>query len=422
MPLAPLLCTTLDERTARIARDAQDPKDASHDPQQLSAWERRFTTWLGGAPGELSAHGFSSGRAALFAVVRALGLGPGSDVVVPAFTCKSVTNALRHAGAGVVFADIELDTFGPDACSVRKAITPATRALFVQHSFGLPSRDLHALLELARERSLLVIEDCAHALGARWRGLLVGTLGDGAIFSFERGKVLTTVHGGMAVVRGARAGQRLAGLAQAAPWGSDEERLTLLRSLEQEHAHWAALRPWAQVVAHETGHPAPAAFTPTPRMWPQEFEGRWCEAYGQRMWPAVAALAQAQFDILDDVLQRRSTQARRWQRWADARGLGTARPAADSMPAWLRFPVWVEAATKAAPQPLERALGVEVGLWFTTPEHPMPSPQPQCPQGMRACAGVVNLPTLLPATHPCAGDPAEPSTGGFPPGAGACSP
>ena len=419
-PWAPLLCTTLDERTASLARAAQDPRDASHDPQQLHAWERRFTAWLGGREGEWSACGFSSGRAALLAVVRALGLGAGCDVIVPGFTCKSVTNALRFSGAGVVFADIETDTFGLDARSVREAITPSTRALLVQHSFGLPSRDLGPLLELARERGLLVIEDCAHALGARWGGRIVGTLGDGAIFSFERGKVLTTVHGGMAVVRGASAARRLDDLARAASWGSDDDRLTLLRSVELAYSQWAAVLAGSRPDAAQPAPSAPAWPALTPRMWPAEFEGRWCEAYGQRMWPAVAALAQAQFDTLDEVLRQRCAQAMRWQRWADAHRLRTARPAQGSAPAWLRFPVWADAATKANSGRLEQSLGVEIGLWFTTPEHPVPSPQPQCPQGMRACAAVVNLPTLLPPTHPHAQDPPGPGTGGFPWGEDAC--
>jgi len=419
---APLLCTTLDERTARLARAAQDPRDPSHDPQQLQAWEQRFTEWLGGGQCESGTRGFSSGRAALLAVMRALGLGAGCDVIVPAFTCKSVTNALRFAGAGVVFADIETDTFGLDASRVSEAITPATRALLVQHSFGLPSRDLGPLLALARERGLLVIEDCAHALGARWHGQLVGTLGDGAIFSLERGKVLSTVHGGMAVVRGAPAAQRLDEVAQSAPWGSDDDRLTLLRSVELGHAQWAAIQAGARPDAAHTGPGTPALAGATPRMWPAEFEGRWCEAYGQRMWPAVAALAQAQFDTLDEVLRQRRAQAVRWQRWADTQGIRTARPAPGSAPSWLRFPLWVDESDKADPRRLEQRLGVEVGLWFTTPEHPVPSPQPQCPQGMRACAEVVNLPTLLPAAHPCAQDPTAPCTGGFPWGAGACSP
>ncbi|MGL6070962.1 DegT/DnrJ/EryC1/StrS family aminotransferase [Craterilacuibacter sp.] len=73
----------------------------------------------------------------------------------------------------------------------------------IQHSFGLVGQHFEALLALARERNLLVIEDCAHALGARWQGQKLGTFGDAAVFSFERSKIITTIHGGMAVVHGA---------------------------------------------------------------------------------------------------------------------------------------------------------------------------------------------------------------------------
>lgn len=396
MRLAPLLTNTLDARTAALARAALDPGDDSRDPAQREAWEQRFARWLGVADGGTVA-AWGSGRASLLAVVRALGLGAGDTVIVPAFTCRSVTQAIRQAGAAVQFADIETDAFGLDASSVHAAIGPATRALLVQHSFGLVGRDLEALLALARERGLLVIEDCAHAMGSSWRGQRLGALGDAAIFSFERGKVLSTVHGGMAVVRGEAAGERLRRAAAAAPTADEAELRRLLASIEHD---WRTLGADAQ-------EPEPAALPAVPadlapRMWPEELDGRICPQYEQRLAPALAALAQAQFDRLDAVLARRRQQAGAWQRVADAAGWRGAVVRADSSPCWLRFPFWVDPAVKAAPQALARQLGVDIGVWFTTPEHPVPSPQLHCPRGLRACAEVVNLPTLLPAWHPSA--------------------
>lgn len=394
MVKAPLLSTTLDERTVAVARAGLDPDDAVHDVAQLERWERRFADWLGVDGGPTAVHAFGSGRAALFAVVRALGMGAGDAVVVPAFTCRSVTHAIRSAGAAVVFADIETDTFGLDVQAVLEVITPQVRAVLLQHSFGLPGRDVDALLALARARGLLVIEDCAHALGAVWRGRPVGTLADAAIFSFERGKVLTTIHGGMAVVNPPAAAARLRRQAEQAPQPEPRALRALLGSVGLDHRQCCGGAGDAALAA------AMAGTAPTPRMWPEEFEGRPCALYGQRMAPVVAALAQVQFDRLDEVLTRRRAQAAAWQAWADAAGHKRARVPDGAEPAWLRFPLWVDAATKAAPQALEEQLGVEVGLWFTTPEHPVPSPRAHCPHGMDACARVINLPTLLPPGHP----------------------
>lgn len=388
--MAPLLCSTLDLRAVGIARAlrSQPPADAA---ERVSAWEQRFARWLTRG----HARGCASGRSALYAVTQALALGAGDGVIVPAFTCQSVLNAFRYAGAVTQGADIETDAFGLDAEAVRAAITPSTRALLLQHSFGLVGRDLEALLSLARERKLLVIEDCAHAMGATWNGRLLGSLGDAAIFSFERGKVLSTVHGGMAVVHGAEAAERLDRGINASPWPEAADTEALLASVE--HDYWTLVgtdREQADWARAELGSRT------LPRMWPEEFVGRFCAVYGQRMSGPVASLADSQFDRLEEILKLRREQARHWMGWARSAGLQPARVMDGSQPAWLRFPVWVDPAVKADPAALESRLGVELGLWFTSPSHPVPSLQPDCPRGMAACASVVNLPTLLPAGHP----------------------
>jgi perosamine synthetase len=395
---APLLGATLDARTVAVACAGLDPSSDVHDPAQVRHWEQRFASWLGLAEGPTAVRGFGSGRAALLAVLRALQLGPDAEVIVPAFTCRSVTQAIRQAGAVPRFADIETESFGLDVDALAQALRPAVRALLLQHSFGLPGRDLQALLTLARQHGLWVIEDCAHALGARWHGRLLGTLGDAAVFSFERGKVLSTCHGGMAVMRPAAAAARLHQLADAAPALDGPALRTLLGSVGRDF--------------QAVGGPAPAGLeaalaggAPTPRMWPEEFAGRPCAAYGQGLSPVVAAMAQVQFDRLEEVLARRRAQAAAWAAWADAHGLAHGRSQPGAEPAWLRFPLWVDAALKVDPQPLAAELGVEVGVWFTSPEHPVPAPQPHAPRGMAACAQVVNLPTLLPPAHPRAPGP-----------------
>ncbi len=392
--LAPLLSATLSARELEIARHAR------HEPALLSGahetgnWDARFEAWLGRG----TARAFIGGRAALLAVTRALGLGAGDGVIIPAFTCQCVVNALRFAGTQPQYADIETVGFGLDVAAVERAITTPTRAIRHQHSFGLVGRDFEALLALARSRGLLIIEDCAHALGARYQGQKLGTFGDAAVFSFERSKIITTIHGGMAVAHGATAGARLQALAAQAPLPASEHTLSQLDSVE--HDYWVRVANDPAKAAWAREH---FAATLMPQMWPEEFRGIHFSRYEERMPSAIARLAHSQFDQLDTILAARRQQAARWQAWAQRAAYATAAVVPGSEPVWLRFPVWRDAALKAQPHALARELGVEVGVWFTTPAHPQPSVQAHCPQGMDACARVLNLPTLLPAGHRYAG-------------------
>ncbi|RQW25519.1 DegT/DnrJ/EryC1/StrS aminotransferase family protein [Rhodobacteraceae bacterium CH30] len=391
--LAPLLSATLSERELKIAHNARHQDELLAGTHATECWDAQFEAWLGRG----TARAMMGGRAALLAVTRALGLGAGDGVIIPAFTCQCVLNALRFAGVAPQYADIENEGFGLDAAAVARAITPGTRAIMIQHSFGLVGRDFEALLALARERNLLLIEDCAHALGARWQGQLLGTFGDAAVFSFERSKIITTIHGGMAVVHGEAAAMRLQAQAAQAPLPARALTLSQLDSVE--HDYWVRVADDPARAAWARGH---FAATLMPQMWPEEFRGEHFSRYEERMPSAIALLAQSQFAQLENILAARRKQALRWQAWAGRAGFATASALPGSEPAWLRFPLWADAALKAEPAALARELGVEIGVWFTTPAHPVASVQAHCPQGMDACARVLNLPTLLPAGHPFA--------------------
>lgn len=140
----------------------------------------------------------SSGRGALFLALCALELKPGDEVVVQAFTCNAVVNPLQWAGAKPVYADID-DTFNLDVAKLSNVLTERTRAIVVQHTFGVPAR-IDEIVAIAKRHNIVVVEDCAHALGATYRGRAVGTFGDMSIFSFGRDKVISSVFGGALLV------------------------------------------------------------------------------------------------------------------------------------------------------------------------------------------------------------------------------
>ncbi len=147
-----------------------------------------------------SAVSFNSGRSALLAILKAFGIGEGDEVLVQAFTCVAVPNSVLWAGAKPVYVDID-ETLNMDPIDVEKKITKKTKALIVQHTFGIPAQ-IDALTKVAKKHNLIVVEDCAHALGATYKGKKLGTLGDAAFFSFGRDKVVSSVFGGMAIING----------------------------------------------------------------------------------------------------------------------------------------------------------------------------------------------------------------------------
>jgi dTDP-4-amino-4,6-dideoxygalactose transaminase len=189
---------------------------------QISEFESAFAERAGMDP----AHAVSAsyGRMAFYYILKALGLPPGSEIIVPALTFWVVPALARAAGLRVVFADIDPATFTLSPEALERAISPATRAVVPTHLYGLPC-DMERILDRAARRQLIVIEDCAHALGATWRGRPVGTLGDAGFFSFQTLKPLNCYGGGMALVRDAGLAGRVRQLAYAEPW-PDEKRVT----------------------------------------------------------------------------------------------------------------------------------------------------------------------------------------------------
>lgn len=153
----------------------------------------------------------SSGTSALHLAVKALGLGPGDEVIVPAFTWVATAHAVEYAGARAVFADVDPSTFNVTAQNIERMLTPRTRAIIPVHLFGLPS-PMKDIMALAQRHGLRVIEDAACALGAEEGNAKAGTIGDVGCFSFHPRKNLTTGEGGMLFTKDAALSGRLAAL------------------------------------------------------------------------------------------------------------------------------------------------------------------------------------------------------------------
>ena len=157
---------------------------------------------------------------------RAAGIGWGDEVIVPAYTFQATATAPMAAGAIPIIVDIDPNTYCLDPKAVEAAITGKTRAIIPVH-LGAHLADMDAILEIAERHNLIVIEDCAHAHGARWNGRGAGTMGHFGSFSMQSSKILTAGEGGVLICRTAELAQRAASITNCgrshAPGGGPEQ-------------------------------------------------------------------------------------------------------------------------------------------------------------------------------------------------------
>lgn len=374
---------TLGPTDVHLAEAALAAPGTWSDETPLRKFESEFAAWNGSR----AAYGFFGARVALSAAVQALGLRPGDEVILPGYTCIVVPNALRFAGLVPVYADIELDSYGLDASRLAHHVTPRTKAILLQHLYGLVARDYEATVEFARTHGLAVIEDCAQATGATFGGQKVGTRGDVAIYSLEKTKVLTTIMGGLATAQRADVAEGLATAQAAMPAPDATVVRQLLHSVTFYHAR-----------AHHPDSPKlPALRAACGGGWTSttqaELDGQRPADYGRRLPAAVAEIGRSQLQRVDGFNAHRRRNARRWDDWCDAEGYKKPRVVDGSVPVFLRYPVLVDPAFKCD-RSWARRLGVRLGDWFNGQLHPVKVALPGCPNAQVAVDRCVNLPTL----------------------------
>ena len=378
---------TLDPDDVEIALASLADPAAWRDPAPTAAYEDAFAHWNGSR----DAVAFMGGRVALSACLHALQLRPGDEVVLPGYTCVVVDNALRFAGLQPVYCDIELETFGPNVEEVARRITPRTRAILIHHLYGLVCRDYDAIVALAHDRDIRLIEDCAHASGASYRGRRVGNRGDVAFFSSEQSKVLSTGQGGIATTNNPAIAERLRAYQAAAPFPHAERIASLLRTIAFSYYAYKHPHRWIarDLALLRFGMPLES----TTRA---EEDGHRPEHYGERMPAPVASIGLNQLRKVDRYNEERRAAAAAWEGWCEREGFAAPRVIEGSTPVFLRYPVLMEPHRKADPRWARATLGVDLGVWFRTHLHPAPRAVENLPCADAAVAGCVNLPTLLP--------------------------
>ncbi|MER9230424.1 DegT/DnrJ/EryC1/StrS family aminotransferase [Mesorhizobium sp. M0664] len=149
-----------------------------------------------------------NGTVTLQCALSVLGIGPGDEVIIPAYTCFATALAVRHVGATIVFVDVEPTTLCLDPQAAEAAVTSRTRAIIPVHLYG-SMVDMDALMAVAKRHGLFVVEDCAHAHGGGWTEQPAGSIGHIGSFSFQQNKLMTSGEGGACVTNDAHIADRL---------------------------------------------------------------------------------------------------------------------------------------------------------------------------------------------------------------------
>ena len=361
---------------------------------------RRFEGAFAEHLGVAAARAFWMGRVALYALLRALGVGPNDRVGICSYTCLGVVEAITRLRAAPVFLDVDRHMNVAPQALERLAVP--LRALVVQPTFGVPSQ-LDACFRWADERGVPVIEDCCHALDTTWEGKPVGTFGVGAIFGFEWGKPFSAGQGGLVTFNDRALAREVDRLVQAEampPTRLEAQILGLQRGLYRwlvrprtrralrSVYRWAGRRGW--ITTSETR--AADLIGPV-------------DGFFKLFSPSQARVALRELHRWPENRARRDEAAHVIRERLSAEGIEVLAPDSRARPVYLRVPIWVRRKEQALAE-AESAL-LDVAGWYSSPGHPLRGTAPRdlgydpgaCATTEEAFTRVVTLPTR-PALKP----------------------
>ncbi len=277
----------------------------------------------------------SSGRQALYDILKAANIGKGDEVIIQAFTCIAVPEPIIWTGAKPIYADIKEGTYNIDPESVRQNITKNTKAIIIQHTFGIPG-PIEEVKQIAKDHNILLIEDLAHGLGGKYNGQSLGTFGDVAFLSFGRDKTISSIFGGAVISQNRGLIEKIQQAADSRPyppskWVFQQLIHPVLFTFIVPNYFRFSIGKITLVLAQKIGLLSKAVAT-------KERTGKKPEHFFYKYSPALAHLLSLQLDQLDTFTKHRQKTVEKYI--AQIKGADMTIPA-NSNPAWLRFPLQV---------------------------------------------------------------------------------
>jgi dTDP-4-amino-4,6-dideoxygalactose transaminase len=357
----------------------------------IEQYQREFARFFGAG----RALAFWKGRVGLYALLRALNVAQGDEVVLPGYTCVMNVNPIKYIGAKPVYVDIEPDTFNIDVDLLQEKITNKTKVIIAQHTYGYPC-DMDAIMEIAGRHGVRVIEDCCLALGSKHKGSPAGTLGLAGYFSFQWNKPYTTGLGGMVITSDEKLAGRMESL-RADEMCSPSAREVLLLSMQ--------LLFYRLFVYPRTTALAQSSFRYLTRKGAvvgssdtSEFEPTRADDFFKGSSVTQAHSGLRQLRKIEDNISHRVNMARLYDELLENKGWkGRNYDQTLLEPVMVRYPVRIREKQEALAQAAKA--GIELGSWFECPLHPIETPLASydyqtgmCPQAEKAAREVVNLP------------------------------
>ena len=382
-----LTSATLDIDDVMLANKWLGKKDYWYRKDEVVEFNSQFALWNGSK----YAFSFMGGRVALSAIIYALNLQPGDEVIVPGYTCVVVPNAFHFCGIETIYSDIELDTYGLDASSIEEKITAKTKAILIHHLYGLVCRDYEVIVEIAKAHNLFVIEDCAQSTGAIFKGHKIGNLGDAAFYSTEQSKVLTTIQGGLATTNDDNIAAKLKEYYDQAPYPDVEWIDKQLHNVMLNYAQYKMPNRWWKGDMIKLKYWKKLLISTTR----EEEVGIKPKYYGRKMPAPIASLGLNQLKKIDKYNEMRRITAKRWDFWCEQNNYRKPVVIENSIPVFLRYPVLVEPQKKQNIRWAQRELHVSPGVWFAGKLHPVNIDNPNCPNADLAVERCINFPGVM---------------------------
>jgi len=357
----------------------------------IEQFQREFAAKIGLS----QAFSFWKGRVALYAILKALGVGQGDEVILPGYTCVMDVNPIKYLGAKPVYIDIEPNTFNMNVDLMEKKITPKTKVIIAQHTYGYVC-DMDKILRSAERHNVPVIEDCCLAFGSTYKGKTVGTFGKATYFSFQWNKPFTTGLGGMAITNDDVLAERIAQICQSQlVQPSIKEKWLLLAQLMVYRAFiYPRTTPMAQSFFRFLTKKRVVVGSSSSG----EFEPEMEKDFFKAMSSVQAVAGIRQLKKLEKNMEHRREMAEFYDELLLEKGWPTRNYDKEVMnPVMVRYPIRIKEKDKAIQQ--AASAGIELGTWFECPLHPIETPLEKydyqigmCPEAEKASREVVNLP------------------------------
>lgn len=345
--------------------------------------------------GQISAFAFWKGRVALYAILKAMDISETDEIILPGYTCVMNVNPIKYLGAKPVYVDIEPNTFNMNTQLLEDKITPNTKAIIAQHTYGYPC-DMDTIMEIANRHSIPVIEDCCLALGSKYKGKLCGTFGTAAYFSMQWNKPYTTGLGGIAITNNEQLSEKIKLLCESKLCAPSKKEVLMLAAQLMVYRLFIYPRTTAlaqTIFRYLTKKGAVVGSSST-----SEFEPVMANDFFKAMSSIQAKSGLKQLKKLHHNIEHRKTMADLYDNLLEQKGFKIRNFDSSTMePTMVRYPLRITEKNRAL---IEAAkAGIELGSWFECPLHPIETPLEaydykigMCPEAEKASSQVVNLP------------------------------